>query len=196
MMKNVLLISTFLLTMTGSTSMQHEVIEVKDNLIIEIIEEEVNLINGKIDNREELIEAMAFVESGGNPAIIGDLNLGSPSVGLLQIRPIMVREVNRILRKRGLDKRFKNSDRRNGDKSIEMFNIGTGKGLSVLELINSFEKATGEKVNYTIGPRRSGDIEQVWADTQKSEHLLGWKAKRSAEEMMLDSWNWQKKITH
>ena len=82
------------------------------------------------------------------------------------------------------------------ENPVEMFNIGTGKGLSVLELINSFEKATGEKVNYTIGPRRSGDIEQVWADTQKSEHLLGWKAKRSAEEMMLDSWNWQKKITH
>jgi len=81
------------------------------------------------------------------------------------------------------------------ENPVEMFNIGTGKGLSVLELINSFEKATGEKVNYTIGPRRPGDIEQVWADTQKSERLLGWKAKRSTEEMMLDSWNWQKKIT-
>jgi|TARA_Y100000389_G_scaffold102692_1_gene99537 hypothetical protein len=146
MMKNVLLISTFLLTMTGSTSMQHEVIEVKDNLIIEIIEEEVNLINGKIDNREELIEAMAFVESGGNPAIIGDLNLGSPSVGLLQIRPIMVREVNRILRKRGLDKRFKNSDRRNGDKSIEMFNIWA----DAYHLDSSFEKMAR---NWNGGPK-------------------------------------------
>ena len=78
---------------------------------------------------------------------------------------------------------------------FETFNIGTGTGLSVLELIASFEKATGEKVNYTLGPRRPGDIAKVWANTQKSETLLGWKAKRSTEEMMLDSWNWQKKIS-
>ena len=122
-MKNVLLVSTFLLSMTGSQSEKHEVIEVMNNPVIDIIEPEVNLINGKLDNREELITAMAWVESGGNPATIGDINLPMPSVGLLQIRPIMVREVNRILRKRGLDKRFKNSDRKSADKSIEMFNI-------------------------------------------------------------------------
>ena len=110
----------FALTLTGSESNYKEDIEVIDNPIIDIIEPEVNLINGKIDNREELIEAMAFVESGGNPATIGDINLGTPSVGLLQIRPIMVREVNRILRKQGLDKRFKNSD---SNKSIHMFMI-------------------------------------------------------------------------
>jgi len=106
-MKNVLLVSTFLFTMTGSQSVKQEATETPILPVIEIIKEEVNLINGKIDNREELIEAMAFVESGGNPATIGDINLGTPSVGLLQIRPIMVREVNRILRKQGLDKRFK-----------------------------------------------------------------------------------------
>ena len=105
-MKNVLLVSSFLITMTGSQGVKQEVTEELIPPVIEIIEEEVNLINGKIDNREELIEAMAFVESGGNPATIGDINLGTPSVGLLQIRPIMVREVNRILRKQGLDKRF------------------------------------------------------------------------------------------
>ena len=113
----------FALTLTGSESNYKEDIEVIDNPIVDIIEPEVNLINGKIDNREALIEAMAFVESGGNPATIGDINLGTPSVGLLQIRPIMVREVNRILRKQGLDKRFKNSDRKSGYKSIEMLNI-------------------------------------------------------------------------
>ena len=79
-MKNVLFVSTFLFTMTGSQSVKQEAIETPILPVIEIIEEEVNLINGKIDNREELIEAMAFVESGGNPATIGDINLGTPSV--------------------------------------------------------------------------------------------------------------------
>ncbi len=92
-MKNILFVSSFLITMTGSQGVKHEVTKELIPPVIEIIEEEVNLINGKIDNREELIKAMAFVESGGNPATIGDLNLGTPSVGLLQIRPIMVREV-------------------------------------------------------------------------------------------------------
>ena len=121
MIKNIIMVLPFALTLTGSESMNKEAIEVIANPIIDIIEPEVNLINGKLDNRKELIKAMAFVESGGNPATIGDINLGTPSVGLLQIRPIMVREVNRILRKQGLDKRFKNSDRKSADKSIVLF---------------------------------------------------------------------------
>jgi len=78
---------------------------------------------------------------------------------------------------------------------FETFNIGTGIGLSVLELIASFEKATGKKVPYTIGPKREGDIEQVWANTAKSKEHLGWEAKRDSSEMMKDAWNWQKKIS-
>jgi hypothetical protein len=146
MMRNILLASTLLLSITGSDNTKQEVIEVIDNPVIEIIEEEVNLINGKLDNREELITAMAWVESGGNPATIGDINLPMPSVGLLQIRPIMVREVNRILRKQGLDKRFKNSDRKDGDKSIEMFNIWA----DAYHLNSSFEKMAR---NWNGGPR-------------------------------------------
>ncbi len=146
MIKNVIIISTFAVTLTGSQSINKEDIEVIDNQIIDIIEPEINLINGKIDNREELIEAMAFVESGGNPATIGDINLGTPSVGLLQIRPIMVREVNRILRKQGLDKRFKNSDRKSGDKSIEMFNIWA----DAYHLDSSYEKMAR---NWNGGPK-------------------------------------------
>ncbi|MBC8510546.1 MAG: hypothetical protein H8D33_02660 [Cryomorphaceae bacterium] len=142
---NVIMVSVFAFTLTGSKSIKQEATEVIDNPIIEIIEEEVNLINGKIDNREELIEAMAFIESGGNPATIGDINLGTPSVGLLQIRPIMVREVNRILRKQGLDKRFKNSDRKSGDKSIEMFNIWA----DAYHLKSSYEKMAR---NWNGGP--------------------------------------------
>jgi hypothetical protein len=146
MIKNVIIISTFAVTLTGSQGINKEDIEVIDNHIVDIIEPEINLINGKIDNREELIEAMAFVESGGNPATIGDINLGTPSVGLLQIRPIMVREVNRILRKQGLDKRFKNSDRKSGDKSIEMFNIWA----DAYHLNSSYEKMAR---NWNGGPK-------------------------------------------
>tara|TARA_B110000967_G_C18781656_1_gene508564 strand:+ start:554 stop:1060 length:507 start_codon:yes stop_codon:yes gene_type:complete len=146
MIKNIIMVLPFALTLTGSESMNKEAIEVIANPIIDIIEPEVNLINGKLDNREELIKAMAFVESGGNPATIGDINLGTPSVGLLQIRPIMVREVNRILRKQGLDKRFKNSDRKSADKSIEMFNIWA----DAYHLNSSYEKMAR---NWNGGPR-------------------------------------------
>tara|TARA_R110000822_G_scaffold89584_1_gene207361 strand:- start:634 stop:1140 length:507 start_codon:yes stop_codon:yes gene_type:complete len=146
MMKNVIVILSLAFTLTGSESINKEAIEVIDNPIIEIIEPEVNLINGKIDNREELIVAMSFVESGGNPATIGDINLPAPSVGLLQIRPIMVREVNRILRKQGLDKRFKNSDRKSADKSIEMFNIWA----DAYHLNSSYEKIAR---NWNGGPK-------------------------------------------
>jgi len=111
-----------------------------------IVEHTIDLINGKIDNRDELIQAMAFVESGGNPEIIGDLDLGAPSVGLLQIRPIMVREVNRILKNQGLDKKFKNHDRKNADKSIEMFNIWA----DAYHLNSSYEKMAR---NWNGGPR-------------------------------------------
>ena len=136
----------FALTLTGSEGNYKEDIEVMEYSIIDIMEPEVNLINGKIDNRGELITAMAFVESGGNPATIGDLNLGTPSIGLLQIRPIMVREVNRILRKQGLDKRFKNSDRKSADKSIEMFNVWA----DAYHLNSSYEKIAR---NWNGGPK-------------------------------------------
>jgi hypothetical protein len=111
-----------------------------------IVEHTINLINGKIDNRDELIQAMAFIESGGNSEILGDLDLGAPSVGLLQIRPIMVREVNRILKNQGLDKKFKNQDRKNADKSIEMFNIWA----DAYHLNSSYEKMAR---NWNGGPR-------------------------------------------
>lgn len=76
--------------------------------------------------------------------------------------------------------------------NYEVFNLGTGKGSSVLEIIHAFEESTGEKLNYTIGPRREGDIEQVWGDVTKSAELLGWKAELDIKEMMLSAWNWEK----
>ena len=75
--------------------------------------------------------------------------------------------------------------------SFEVFNIGTGKGYSVLEVIAAFEAVTGEKVPHVIGPRRSGDIVAVWAETTKVSNVLGWSATRNLETMMRDAWNWQ-----
>jgi UDP-glucose 4-epimerase len=81
------------------------------------------------------------------------------------------------------------------DSFYDVFNIGTGKGSSVLEVINSFEIANQIKVPYEIKPRRSGDITAVYADTQKSEKLLHWKAQKTLEDALRDAWNWQKKIS-
>lgn len=76
-------------------------------------------------------------------------------------------------------------------KGIDFFNLGTGRGYSVLEVIESFERSTGEKLNYKITGRRAGDIEQIWADTSKAERLLGWKAQADIDQMTLSAWKWQ-----
>ncbi len=74
----------------------------------------------------------------------------------------------------------------------EIFNLGTGKGYSVLEIISSFEKTTGIKLNYKFSERRPGDIEKVWADTSFSNAELGWKAEKNMDDMMLSAWKWEK----
>lgn len=76
--------------------------------------------------------------------------------------------------------------------NYEVFNLGTGKGSSVLEIIHAFEKSTGEKLNYAIGARREGDIEQVWGNVEKSARDLDWKAELDIDEMMRSAWNWEK----
>ena len=84
---------------------------------------------------------------------------------------------------------------RGGQKEkVEVFNIGTGKGVSVLELIHAFEKATGVKLNYQIVGRRAGDIEKVWANPERANTELGWKAGTSLEDTLLSAWNWQLKL--
>ena len=76
----------------------------------------------------------------------------------------------------------------------EFFNVGTGNGVSVLEVLSTFEKATGVKVNYKIVARRSGDIEKIYADTTIANTVLGWKSETSLSDTLLSAWNWEKKI--
>ena len=71
------------------------------------------------------------------------------------------------------------------------FNLGTGRGHSVLELVAAFERASGRKVPYRIAPRRQGDVAELWADTQKAQQQLGWRAQRDIDTMCRDAWNWQ-----
>ncbi len=79
-------------------------------------------------------------------------------------------------------------------QKIEIFNLGTGRGLSVLELISAFESATGVKVPYRIGERREGDIEKIWACPDKANNILGWKAEVPITETMRNTWAWQQQI--
>jgi UDP-glucose 4-epimerase len=83
---------------------------------------------------------------------------------------------------------------KNEDTLYEVFNLGTGIGASVLELIKKFEKVTGVKLNYVIGPRRPGDVEKVYADPTKVNNALGWQTKYSMDEALLHAWEWEKKI--
>lgn len=84
--------------------------------------------------------------------------------------------------------------KRNKKDKVETFNIGTGRGVSVLELINGFEKATGVKLNYQIVGRRAGDIEKVWANPDYANNELGWKAQETLEDTLRSAWAWQLKL--
>ena len=79
-------------------------------------------------------------------------------------------------------------------ENVETFNLGTGRGVSVLELINAFEKGTEVKVPYKIVGRREGDIEKVWANPDKANNVLGWTAKESVEDTIVSAWKWQLKL--
>lgn len=89
--------------------------------------------------------------------------------------------------KRMIEQRMKNN--------FEVFNLGTGTGYSVLDVIQSFEKVTGLKLHYKIVERRPGDVEKVWADPTWSNIELGWKAERSLDEMMESAWKWENYLT-
>lgn len=78
--------------------------------------------------------------------------------------------------------------------NVEVFNLGTGRGLSVLEILNTFQKVTGVKVPYQIVGRREGDIEKVWANPKKANEVLGWTAKETTEDTLLSAWHWQQHL--
>ena len=80
------------------------------------------------------------------------------------------------------------------EKDYEIFNIGTGRPISVLELVNAFEKVNGIKLNYKFAPRRAGDVTAIWADPSLANEKLGWKAERSVEDTLAAAWAWEKRI--
>ncbi len=79
-------------------------------------------------------------------------------------------------------------------QGYEIFNIGTGRPVSVMELVTAFEKVNGLKLNYRIAPRRPGDVTAIWADPAKANRELGWKAERSVEDTLASAWAWEKHI--
>lgn len=80
------------------------------------------------------------------------------------------------------------------EKEYEIFNIGTGRPLSVMELINSFERVNGVKLNWKMAPRRAGDVVAIWADPSLAEAKLGWKATRSIDQTLSAAWAWEKHL--
>ena len=83
---------------------------------------------------------------------------------------------------------------RNMKTDYEIFNLGTGTGFSVLEMINAFERSTGQKLNWEFAPRREGDIEKIWADSTYANEELGWKAELEIEDMTRSAWEWEKAL--
>ncbi|CAI8200814.1 MAG: UDP-glucose 4-epimerase [Flavobacteriaceae bacterium] len=77
--------------------------------------------------------------------------------------------------------------------NFDVYNIGTGKGSSVLEVITAFETVTGQKLNYKIVDKREGDVTQAFADTTKANNVLGWKAEHTLQQALLSAWNWEQK---
>ena len=80
------------------------------------------------------------------------------------------------------------------EQPYEIYNVGTGRPVSVLELVNAFEKVNGVKLNWKFAPRRSGDVTAIWADPTLANEKLGWKATRSVEETLAAAWAWEKKL--
>ena len=78
-------------------------------------------------------------------------------------------------------------------EGVNIFNLGTGTGYSVMDIIKAFNKACGKELPYVIDPRRPGDIAQCYSDPDKALKVLGWKAEKTLDDMCADSWNWQSK---
>jgi UDP-glucose 4-epimerase len=84
--------------------------------------------------------------------------------------------------------------KQNTENACEVFNLGTGNGITVLEAIHAFEKVSGVRLNYEVGPRRAGDIVAIYANNDKAVKQLGWKCKYGLEEMMHTAWQWEQSL--
>ncbi|HEY4148580.1 MAG TPA: UDP-glucose 4-epimerase GalE [Chitinophagaceae bacterium] len=80
------------------------------------------------------------------------------------------------------------------DKKCEVFNLGSGNGVTVLEAINAFERVSGVKLNYVIGPRRPGDVVAIYANNEFARHELGWSTRYTLDDMMLSAWKWEQRL--
>jgi UDP-glucose 4-epimerase len=85
-------------------------------------------------------------------------------------------------------------DRTQGSTLYDVFNVGTGAGNTVLEVIKTFELVTGRKVNHKIGPRRAGDVEKIYAEVDKARDILRWQSSLTLRDALKDAWNWQQKL--
>jgi UDP-glucose 4-epimerase len=177
----------------------------------EILCDEVNSLNGNC----KAIALRYFNPIGAHPsASIGELPLGSPNnlvpyvtqtaVGLRKELTVFgddyntadgtcVRDYIHVV---DLAKAHVKSidylSQRENISLFDSFNIGTGKGNSVMEVIHTFEQISGVKLQYTIGPRRTGDVEKVYGDVNKAEKILNWKANLTLNDALIDAWKWQK----
>ena len=84
----------------------------------------------------------------------------------------------------------------NAETNYDVFNVGIGEGVSVLEVINTFQEVCEMNVNYEVGPRRPGDVEKIWADASKAMNILNWKPEHDLKEALISSWNWQKNLVN
>jgi len=82
-------------------------------------------------------------------------------------------------------------ERRHGQGGVRVYNLGTGRGVSVLEAVQAFERASGRRVPYVVAPRRAGDVASCWADPARAARELDWRARRGLDEMCADTWSWQ-----
>ncbi len=180
------------------------------------ISEEIILDLAKVKENFSAILLRYFNPIGAHPSgLIGELPIGVPN-NLVPYITQTAAEVRDVLRIFGNDYdtpdgtcirdyihvvdlakahivAFERLMNKGNTTNCEVFNIGTGKGYSVMEIVHAFEKANNIKVNYVIDERRVGDVEKVWADVSKANKILNWKAELSIESALRDAWNWEKK---
>ena len=124
------------------------------------------------------IIGVALLSAFALPAAAQELKIGVVNVPLLMDRAPQTKAAMDALQE---------------NKGVLTCNLGTGKGSSVLEVINVFEEVTGIKIPFQLADRRPGDVVEAWANPDFAKKLLKWEAKRELKEMLADAWNWQKK---